>query len=122
VPVLKFWLKTIDTKIHQKEETRFGSVRVKPVDKANNPNKQYITKDEYTIYKGVFVKEYGHIARMGRAEEYDPPAMTRRKAVTRSARCALIMYNQHKMRNLAVPEKIEYPVEQMLVTSLRYSS
>jgi hypothetical protein len=28
----------------------------------------------------------------------------------------LIMYNPHHMRNLAVPEKIEYPVEQMLAT------
>jgi hypothetical protein len=47
--------------VHQREETRHGSVRIYPTDKPPTPIKKTIAKDEYTIYKGVFVKGTEHI-------------------------------------------------------------
>jgi hypothetical protein len=115
VPVLKYWLKTIDKEIHEKETTRYGSVRVKVADKVTNPNKQYITKDEYTIYKGVFVKGTEVLLEWGEQKNMIRPHDPQESGNAECPLC-LIMYNQQDMRNLAVPEKIEYPVEQMLVT------
>lgn len=119
VPVITFYIKTSDRDGYQMKVTKAGSLMIDKKDKpSSNPNKPFMSKDKYNIYKGVFVEgseimlEWGLEKNMIRPQ--DPQEIGDVEFPI-----SMFMYNMYKMRNLAIPEKIEEPVEQMVITRLK---
>lgn len=95
-----------------------------PVDKKGNPvdklddNQQYVEDKTWNIYRGVYVRNTQIMLEWGIKKN-----MIRPQDPTSSGDCefsfSFYMPQNRDMRNLAVPEKIEEPVENMILTRLK---
>lgn len=128
VDVLEFELKTVDTDpytitktkstgstIVQKglPKTRSGKPRETPSD-----NQEVIGDTHWNIYRGVYIRspqtllEWGLKTNMIRPQ--DP-----KEIGNAEFSYSFYMYQNYDMRNVAVPEKIEEPAEQMILARLK---
>ena len=122
VDVIRYRIKTSDSDIHQMSVTGNGSLIMRKNEdidfKKKVKNATYLKDDEYNIYQGLFVLNSEILLDWG---IYDN--MVRPQDPKESGDCefpmSIFMYKQYQMRNLAVPEKIEEPVEQMILTRLK---
>lgn len=121
VEVIRFYFKTSDRDGYQMKVTRSGTLMVDKKDKPPTdpkPNKTYIQKDKYSIYKGVYVRDTEIMLEWGLQKNLIRPQDPQEIGDCEFP-ISLYMYNMHNMRNLAIPEKIEEPVEQMILTRLK---
>lgn len=120
VPVIIVYLKTSDSEISRMSVTKAGTLMVDkkatiPTEKGNNT---YIKKDKYNIYKGVYVRDTEIILEWELQKN-----MIRSQDPQELGDCefplCLYMYNMHNMRNIAVPEKVEEPIDAIILTRLK---
>jgi hypothetical protein len=125
--VVEFEVKTVDSEAYTINKTSLtGSTHVYkglPKTRSGNPRDKLpteeIIKDEkWNIYRGVYIKVADCLLEWGIKKN-----MIRPQDPKESGDCefsySFYMYQNYEMRNLAIPEKIEEPVEQMLLTRLK---
>ena len=122
VDVVDFTLKTLDIDKNLIKKATDGSLYVdKPKKKIEDvyPGNEYVEKTIWNIYRGVYARnaektilEWGLEKNMVRPQDYE-------KISEVQSPYSFFMYNNMGMRNLAVPEKIEEPVEQMILARLK---
>lgn len=122
VDVVRFTLKSLDTDKSLIKTAKDGSLYVdKPKKRVEDvyPGNEYIEKTVWNIYRGVYARtpdkiilEWGLENNMVRPQDYE-------KIAEVESPYSFYMYQNDKMRNLAIPEKIEAPVEMMTLTFLR---
>lgn len=122
VDVVRFTLKTLDSDRSLIKTAKDGSLYVdRPKKKIEDvyPGNEYVEKTITNIYRGVYVRtseliilEWGLEKNMVRPQDYS-------KIHEAQSPYSFYMYQNDKMRNLAIPEKIEEPVEQMILARLK---
>lgn len=122
VEVIYFWIKSVDeetalatlTKQHKSTIVERGA----PAPESMGENQEYLQRDHWNIYKGVYVREAMKILEWGLDNN-----MIRSQDPTESGDVefpiSLHMYQNVDMRNIAVPEKVEEPVEGMILDRLK---
>lgn len=122
VEVIYFWIKSVDeetalskvTQQHNSTITRPGAQ--KPETLAEN--EEYINRDHWNIYKGVYVREAVKILEWGldnnMIRSQDPTEMGDVEFPI-----SLYMYQNTDMRNIALPQKIQEPAEGMCLAKLK---
>jgi hypothetical protein len=121
VSVVVVYIKTSDRDTFQMKVTKAGSLMIDKVDKeknTSNPNKTFTKKDKLNIYKGVYVNDTEVMLEWGLEKNMIRPQDPQEVGDVEFP-ISLFMYNMHNMRNLAIPEKIEEPVEQMIEIRLK---
>lgn len=121
VDVVRFTLKSLDVDRNLIKTATDGSMYVdRPKKRIEDvyPGNEYVEKTIWNIYRGVYVRETKKILEWGleknsiRPQDYD-------KIYEAESPFSFYMYQNDKMRNLAIPEKIEEPVEGMILARLK---
>lgn len=121
VDVVRFTLKTLDVDKSLIKTARDGSLYVdKPKKRIDNvyEGNEYVEKTIWNIYRGVYVRQSKKILFWGLEKNMIKP-QDYEKIGEASSPYSFYMYQNRNMRNLAVPEKIEEPVEQMILARLK---
>jgi len=121
VECIYFWLKSVDedgmvvTKTKQNKSTLLHrSGRPIKLDE----NQEYVEKDKWNLYKGVYVREANVLLEWGVDNNLIRPQDPKESGNVEFP-LRLYMYQNQDMRNVALPEKIEEPVEQMILARLK---
>jgi hypothetical protein len=119
---LYFWIKSVDeegavatvTKQHKK------TIIERPDTPPENlgDNQEYIKKDKWNLYKGIYARYAQKMLHWGIDDNMIRPQDPQESGDVEFP-ISLYMYQNQDMRNIAVPEKIEEPVEQMILARLR---
>lgn len=121
VEVVRFTLKTLDVDKSLIKTARDGSMYVdkpkKKIDEVYQGN-EYVEKTIWNIYRGVYVRQTKFILEWGLEKNMIKPQDYEKISEAQSP-YSFYMYQNVGMRNLAVPEKIEEPVEQMILARLK---
>jgi hypothetical protein len=120
IDVVNFEIKTLDQDNYTVTKTKKnGSTIIKKgVSEKLDENQQILQEKKWNIYKGVYCPvtkdmfEWGLKKNMIRPQ--DPKEMG-----DAEFSYSFFMYQQYDMRNVAVPEKIEEPIEQMILARLK---
>lgn len=119
VDVVRFTLESLDTDGYEMKVSKAGKLFVDKKAKKPDNDSEYVEKDIWNIYRGVYVRtpeiiilEWGLEKNMIKPQEYE-------KISQAQSPYSFYMYQNSGMRNLAVPEKIEEPVEMMILTRLK---
>lgn len=121
VDLVRFTLKSLDIDKSLIKTARDGSLYVdKPKNKIEEvyPGNEYIEKSIWNIYRGVYVRQSKQILQWGLEINMIKPQAYEQISNAKSP-FSFYMYNNDQMRNLAIPEKIEEPVEQMILARLK---
>jgi hypothetical protein len=122
VEVIFFWIKSVDeesalatlTKQHKSTIVERGISAPESL----GDNQEYINKDHWNIYKGVYVREAMKMLEWGLDNN-----MIRSQDPTETGDVefpiSLCMYQNTDMRNIALPEKVNEPVEGMVLARLK---
>jgi len=122
VEVIYFWIKSVD------EETALATVtkqhkstivqRGVPAPESLGDNQEFINRDHWNLYKGVYIREAMEILEWGldnnMIRSQDP-----QETGDVEFPISLYMYQNTDMRNIALPEKVEEPVEGMCLAKLK---
>jgi hypothetical protein len=120
IDVINFELRSLDkdyitvTKTKQNGSTLIN----KGVPKKVKENQEIIDDTKWNIYKGVYAKDSQVMLEWGIKDNMIRPNDPREMGNARFSYC-IYMYNNYNMRNLAIPEKIEQPVEGMILAVLQ---
>ncbi len=82
------------------------------------PGNEYIEKTIWNIYRGVYVRQSKKVLEWGLEKNQSRPQSYNKISEAYSP-FSFYMYNNVQMRNLAIPEKVEEPVEQMILARLK---
>lgn len=118
VEVLVFWVKSVDedgylmTVTKQNQRTIIERRQQSP----NNigDNQQYVKKDKWNLYKGVYVRYTQKMLEWGLDNNMIRPQDPKESGDVEFP-ISLFMYQNQDMRNIALPEKIQAPVKQMML-------
>ncbi len=116
VDVHQFYYKTYDTDVYKMKVSKSGTLIVEKDPKDNQGER--VSKDKWNLYKGVHIRgsdvmlEWGIQNNMIKSQ--DPKELGDVEFPF-----SFYMYQNQDMRNLAVPEKIEDPVDQMVLARLK---
>jgi hypothetical protein len=122
VEVIYFWIKSVDeqTALSKVTQQHNSTITKTDVQRPENlgENEEFINKDYWNIYKGVYIRESVKILEWGLDNN-----MIRSQDPTESGDVefpiSFYMYQNTDMRNIALPEKIEEPVEGMILARLK---
>ena len=122
VEVLFFWIKSVDeetalsvvTQQHGSTITKMGVQRPQEL----GENEEFVNKDHWNIYKGVYVREAIKILEWGLDNNMIRPQDPNESGDVEFP-ISLHMYQNVDMRNIALPEKIVEPVEGMILDRLK---
>lgn len=121
VDVVRFTLRSLDVDRNLIKTATDGSLYVdKPKKKIEEvyPGNEYVEKTIWNIYRGVYVRETKKILEWGLERNIIRPQDYGEIYEAKSP-FSFYMYQNDKMRNLAIPEKIEEPVEGMILSRLK---
>lgn len=119
VTVVTFELKTLDSDNYNMKVTSNGNLLVEKGDNSSlNGNVSRETKTRWKIYQGIYINKSKTILKWGIKENPVTPQDPKYIAEAEFS-YSYYMYQNVGMRNLAIPEKIEEPVEQMIVVRLK---
>lgn len=124
VEVLYFWLKSADqedgylaTVTKQNKSTIYDKMQSPPP--RVDDNQEFIEpKEKWNLYKGVYVREAMFMLEWGLDNNMIRPQDPKESGDVEFP-VSLYMYQNQDMRNIALPEKIEMPVEQMIIAYLK---
>lgn len=122
VECLYFWYKSVDedgytmtvTKQNKRTLIERRSQRPNNLDE----NQQYIKKDKWNLYKGVYAKDSKVLLEWGLDNNMIRPQDPKESGDVEFP-ISFYMYQNQDMRNVAIPEKVEEPVKQMILARLR---
>lgn len=121
VECIYYWLKSVDedgmvvTKTKQNKSTLLRKSG-RPV--SLDENQEYVEKDKWNLYKGIYVREANVLLEWGIDNNLIRPQDPKESGNVEFP-LRLYMYQNQDMRNVALPEKIEEPVEQMILARLK---
>lgn len=121
VDAVRFTLRSLDVDKSLIKKGKDGSMFVdKPKERINDlyPGNEYVEKTIWNIYRGVYVKQSKKILEWGLEKNMIKPKEGDSYSQAYHP-YSFYMYNNVEMRNLAIPEKIEEPVEQMILARLK---
>lgn len=122
VECLYFWYKSVDeegytmTVTKQNKRTLIERKSQRP----NNldDNQEYVKKDKWNLYKGVYARGANVLLSWGLDNNMIRPQDPKETGDVEFP-VSFYMYQNQDMRNIAIPEKIEEPVKQMILTRIR---
>lgn len=121
VDVVRFTLRSLDVDKNLIKTAKDGSMYVDRPKKTIEdvyPGNEYVEKTIWNIYRGVYVRQTKMILEWGLEKNMIKPQKYEQISEAKSP-YHFYMYQNTQMRNLAVPEKIEEPVEQMILARLK---
>jgi hypothetical protein len=122
VECLYFWYKSVDedgyvmTVTKQNKRTLIERRQQRPTNL--DENQDYVKKDKWNLYKGVFARDSKVLLEWGIDNNMIRPQDPKESGDVEFP-ISFYMYQNQDMRNVAVPEKIEEPVRQMILARLR---
>lgn len=119
VDVMYFYVKSLDrdnytvtkTKIHNSTLIQKGNI-------VRKDNQSSLTDEKWNMYKGVYARDADIMLEWGLQENMIIPQDPKEVGNVEFP-ISLYMYQNYEMRNVAVPEKIEEPLEQMILARLK---
>lgn len=122
VECIYFWIKSVDedgylmTVTKQNKSTIIERRQQQP----NNldDNQEFVKKDKWNLYKGVYVRYAQKMLEWGLDNNMIRPQDPKESGDVEFP-ISLYMYQNQDMRNIALPEKIEQPIEAMIVIILK---
>ena len=119
VDIAMFELKTLDTEVTTMKVTANGNLLIQKGDgKKLNGSVTKDSKDVWNIYEGFFVKSNNFLLKWALKENPVKPQDLAMSSYSNFS-YSFYMYQNVEMRNLAVPEKIEEPIIQMLIARFK---
>ena len=122
VECLYFWLKSVDEDSYvttvTKKNNRTLIERRKQAPTSLDENQEYIKKDKWNLYKGVYARTSMTMLEWGLDNNMIRPQDPKESGDVEFP-VSFYMYQNQDMRNVAIPEKIEEPVKQMILARLR---
>lgn len=122
VECIYFWIKSVDEDGYLMTVTKQNKSTI--IERRQQPpsnigdNQEYTKKDKWNLYKGVYARYSMNILEWGLDNNMIRPQDPRESGDVEFP-VSFYMYQNQDMRNIAVPEKIEEPVEQMILARLR---
>lgn len=120
VDVFDFEVKTVDSEPYTVITTKKNkSTLIKkgaPIKK--DDNESIIEDTKWNIYRGVFIKDQDFMLEWGIKTNMIRP-LDPREIGNADFSYSFYMYQNYEMRNIAVPEKIEEPADQMILARLK---
>lgn len=121
VECIYFWIKSVDedgyvSTVTKRNQSTIIERRLQPPQSLGD-NQQYIKKDKWNLYKGVYVRNNMKMLEWGLDNNMIRPQDPKESGDVEFP-ISLYMYQNQDMRNIALPEKIEEPVEQMILARL----
>lgn len=116
-----FWVKSVDedgyvmTVTKQNKSTLIERRQQAP--QSLDDNQEYVKKDKWNLYKGVYIRNGLKMLEWGLDNNMIRPQDPKESGDVEFPVC-LYMYQNQDMRNIALPEKVEEPVEQMILARL----
>lgn len=81
-------------------------------------NQEYIEKKEWNIYEGVYLTDNNYLLEWGVKQNMVRPQDPKELGNAEFS-YSFYMYQNYDMRNVAIPEKIEEPLDQMILARLK---
>jgi hypothetical protein len=120
VDVFEFEIKTVDSEPYTVVTTKKNkSTLIKkgiPIKKDENEN--VINDTKWNIYRGVYIKDQSKMLEWGIKTNMIRP-QDPREIGNAEFSYSFYMYQNYEMRNIAIPEKIEEPSDQMILARLK---
>lgn len=122
VECIYFWYKSVDEEGYvttvTKQNNRTLIERRKQAPSSLGENQEYIKKDKWNLYKGVYARDSKVMLEWGLDNNMIRPQDPKESGDVEFP-VSFYMYQNQDMRNVAIPEKIENPVKQMILTRIR---
>jgi len=122
VECIYFWIKSVDedgylmTVTKQNQRTIIERRQQSP--NSLGDNQEYVKKDKWNLYKGVYVRYAQKMLEWGLDNNMIRPQDPKESGDVEFP-ISFYMYQNQDMRNIALPEKIEAPVKQMMVIYMK---
>lgn len=122
VECIYFWIKSVDedgylmTVTKQNQRTILERKQQAPANLGDN--QEYVKKDKWNLYKGVYVRYAQEMLEWGLDNNMIRPQDPKESGDVEFP-ISFYMYQNQDMRNIALPEKIEAPVKQMMVIYMK---
>jgi len=120
IDVIDFELKSLDIEPYTKTTTKKNSTFIEkglPSKKGDN-KKELIEDKNWVIYRGVYAKRAGLMLEWGLKKNMIRPQDPKELGSVEFS-YSFYMYQSNDMRNVAIPEKVEEPTDQMTLVRLR---
>jgi hypothetical protein len=118
IDLIKFEYRTFDTDVYKIKETKSGSLIVEKDPAPNDKQGTRKVKGKWNIYKGVYAREKSWILEWGKKTNMIRPQDPKEIGEVEFG-YSFYMYDMYDMTNLAVPEKIDQPVDAMQLELLK---
>lgn len=120
VDVIDFEIKTVDSQPYTVITTKKNKSTI--LKKGSKPkvdeNEKVIADTKYNIYRGVFLRNNNFMLEWGLKKNMIRPQDPKELGNAEFS-YSFFMYQNYEMRNIAVPEKIKEPAEQMILARLK---
>ena len=120
VTVLQFELRSVDSDHYTVTETKDkpNTIIKKGVPTKVKDNQRILEEKKYNIYKCVYASDAGIVLDWGLKNNMIRP-QDPKEIGNAEFSYSFYMYQNYDMRNIAVPEKIEEPIDQMILARLK---
>jgi hypothetical protein len=120
IDAIDFEIKTVDSQPYTVVTTKKNKSTI--LKKGSKPkvdeNEKIIADTKYNIYRGVFVRNNNFMLEWGLKKNMVRPQDPKELGNAEFS-YSFFMYQNYEMRNIAVPEKIKEPAEQMILARLK---
>lgn len=120
IDVFEFELKTVDSEPYTVVTTKKNKSTLlkKGVPAKKDDNESIIEDTKWNIYRGVYAKNQDYLLEWGLKTNMIRP-QDPREIGNAEFSYSFYMYQNYEMRNMAIPEKIEEPTDQMILARLK---
>jgi len=120
VDVLEFEVKTVDSEKYTVTETKQNKSTIiqKGTPKKIRDNQKSVEDTYWNIYRGVYIRKNQKILEWGIKKNMIRP-QDPKEIGNAEFSYSFYMYQNYKMRNLAIPEKISVPLRQLIVIDMK---
>jgi hypothetical protein len=120
IDVLDFELKSVDTDTYTVVTTKKNKSTIIKKGRQDNlgENEESVSDTKYNIYKGVFVRTKQFLLEWGLKTNMIRPQDPKESGSVEFS-YSFFMYQNYSLTNMAIPEKIEEPADQMILARLK---
>ena len=120
IDVLDFELKSVDTDTYTVVTTKKNKSTIIKKGRQDNlgENEEAVSDTKYNIYKGVFVRTKQFLLEWGLKTNMIRPQDPKESGSVEFS-YSFFMYQNYSLTNMAIPEKIEEPADQMILARLK---
>ena len=120
IDLMNFEVKTLDSEGYTVTKTKKNGSTIIRKGKAEklDDNQEYLEEKKWNIYKGVYCPVLSMMLEWGIKKNMIRP-QDPKEIGNAEFSYSFYMYDPYDMRNVAVPEKIEEPIEQMILARLK---